>query len=117
MITLRTTRGDKLAFDVVVSNEDGTMDLGVCDLTFSMKRSLNDQTAPLLKKTSRSGAIAVTSTTTARVTLTPQDTASLPNESRIYKFDVKVKQQDGSVFTVLSGDLEVRASASVPATN
>jgi len=107
MGTLRMKRGDSFSFTACLL---GDIPANVI-FSFYLRKSAGDSGAPLIKKSTTSGGVLVSGHELI-VTLEPADTLSLPNESRIYSYEITQKDQDGQFFTLDSGDFQVRANLS-----
>jgi len=109
---VRVRRGDECAFDVNVTRAGAPFNLTGSHVFFFAKRGLPDPDPPVIKLSTITGGVNVINLVQgqARVILKPQDTLSLFNETKIHPFDVVVREPDGSVFTVISGELVIVAS-------
>lgn len=107
MQIFRMDRGTDFSFDVDICYPLQIPDIKVF---FNAKRSMNDPDPPLIRRDSIFGGITKVSGRVVRIALRPEDTLALPNESFIYPFTVTVRTQEGRVFSVLAGQLEVRAA-------
>lgn len=117
-VRLRFNRGDEFVFDVTVTKDNEPVDLADHLVHFVMKSNDNTLGPPpslpkpvlITKSTVIGGISKLPEIGRARIFLIPQDTAALPNKTQHYVFEVKVKEPDGSVFTVLEGEIIVDRS-------
>lgn len=111
-VRLRMKRGDEFSFEASVTKGNAPFDLKGSTVHFFAKDSRNDSDPSLIKLSTVLGGVSILDSPNGkvRVTLLPADTLPLPNQTKHYEFDLKVKEQDGSVFSVLCGELIVRAS-------
>jgi hypothetical protein len=101
--SLEIIQGNTVRLDAVITVDGGTAaDLTGCSLWFTVKekRSDSDDDAIIQKKSPPGSGITITDAAggTARITLTPEDTAEL-NPNRQYFFDVKIKTPTDDVYT------------------
>src|SRR3972149_4027643 len=111
--TFYVNRGDEFEFDLTITKAGPGFPItkGV-RVHFFMKHSTNDDDPAAIRKSTIDGGIFVMDAPAGkvRISLKPEDTLALPNQTRTYSFEVKVKEPDGSVFTVLDGEMRVKAS-------
>jgi hypothetical protein len=79
--------------------------------SFFVRRRAGETGAPLIQKNNMSGGVLIDNRELI-VTLEPSDTLSLPNESRIYAYEITQRDQDGQFFTLDAGELQVRGNLS-----
>ncbi len=111
-VILKGNRGDEFTFGVTITKDNAPFDLTGSRVHFSLKKNLNDQDPPLIKKSTIFGGVTVLDAVAGdvQISLTPADTQGLPNLTQHYVFDVKVREPDGSVFTVLCGEIVFKGS-------
>lgn len=108
MGTLVTMRGDTFSFSADVFGDPvaGTL------FTFAIRRFPGEAGNPLIKKDNkaRGGVTLVDKVLT--VNLDPSDTLALPDESRIYRYEITQKGLGGEFYTLDSGEFQVRGNLS-----
>lgn len=90
--TIRLTRGDTARLNVSITNDQtqAGYDISETDeLTFSVKKTVNDDT-PLLQKVIKGHGV---------FHIEPADTSGLAFGK--YKYDVQIKNASGDVFTII----------------
>ena len=113
-VILKANRGTEVTIDVKVTKDNSPFDLTGSRVHFALKDSLHDEDPPLIKKSTIFGGVTILNAKTGdvRIFLTSADTQKLPNLTKHYAFDVKVREPDGSIFTVLCGEIVFKASVS-----
>jgi len=118
---LRFRRGDTFEFqtcalkvrvDPILGGSD-IVDLTNCkQIALAVKENVNDCDPPVLCVSKTTGNITVIGDPKSgiiRVRLSPDDTIKFPNKPFVYVFEVKVRDQNDDVWTVLRGNMNVRA--------
>jgi hypothetical protein len=111
-VRLRVNWGDEFTFDVTVTKNGEPFDLTGSRVHFALKRGLQDPDPALIEVSTVFGGITVLDAKKGeiRIILKPEDTRKLKNLSRHYVFDIRVREPDGSIFTVLCGELIFKGS-------
>lgn len=103
MTKLSMTRGDTPVFQIVVSDENGPLDLEGKVLRFTAKKNKSFQdAAALFRKSTSDGSITVTAEGIAEVQLHPEDTVGLTATTHRFYYDVQLSSE-AYVYTLVSG--------------
>jgi hypothetical protein len=97
-------RGDTVPFDITVTLSGAPYDLTGTTLFFTLKRraAALDAAALISKQTGTDIAIVNAAAGTARLVLSPTDTAAPPLNVELY-FDLQLKTTAGDIYTIASG--------------
>lgn len=106
MLVMR--RGDSFAFDADVIGDVATG----TTFTFVVRRYVGEPGEALIRKDNKArGGLAVVDKVLT-VNLDPADTLALPNEHRIYRYEITQNGLAGEFFTLDYGELQVRGNIS-----
>lgn len=108
-LNLAAVRGDTETYELALTNGAGALDLTDADITFTVKRRLDDDDLDAVIQKTVGDGITITGATEGEATLVidPVDTADLPSHAVRLYYDLQVTV-DGQTKTPLQGRLTVR---------
>lgn len=106
MTTLLMKRGDTFVCEAPIIGEPVPGAL----FAFSIRRFAGEPGIPVIKKDNKARGGVTIANKTLTISLNPADTLILPNEHRIYVYEITQQNHNGEFFTLDDGEFQIRAS-------
>jgi len=109
MADFTITKGDSVSFNIVVTSGGVAFNLTGATIWMTAKLAFGDpdSSAIFQKKTGSGIVITNPANGAATITLAATDTSPLPAFKTLLLYDIQVKDQQGGIYTVASGNLIV----------
>lgn len=112
------TRGDNFGFAGTATLSDSPYDLASCTLWFTAKNKYTDLDVDAVFQKTIGDGITVTNPTQGLFTVSvlPADTADVSRVKTILYWDLQLKDADGKIFTIASGNLIINPDVTITTT-